>query len=65
MEFFYREMRRVSGLLLSPDGSPEGGAWNFDADNRKALPKGVRPPVPLRIEPDAITHEVLVLVRQR
>ncbi len=65
MEFFYREMRRASGLLLNPDGTPEGGAWNFDADNRKALPKGVRPPAPLRIEPDAITREVLDLVGQR
>lgn len=65
MEFFYREMRRASGLLLNPDGSPEGGAWNFDADNRKALPKSVRPPAPLRIEPDAITAEVLALVSQR
>ncbi len=65
MEFFYREMRRVSGLLLNPDGSPEGGAWNFDADNRKALPKGVRPPPPLQIEPDGISREVLELVAQR
>ena len=65
MEFFYREMRRASGLLLNPDGSPEGGAWNFDADNRKALPKGMRPPAPLRIEPDAITAEVLALVALR
>lgn len=44
MEFFYREMRRKSGLLLNGDGSPVGGAWNFDAENRKALPKGVRAP---------------------
>lgn len=65
MEFFYREMRRASGLLLNPDGTPEGGAWNFDADNRKVLPKGVRPPAPLRIEPDAITRKVLELVGQR
>ena len=65
MEFFYREMRRDSGLLLNPDGTPEGGAWNFDADNRKALPKGVRPPAALRIEPDAITAEVLALVARR
>ena len=65
MEFFYREMRRISGLLLNPDGTPEGGAWNFDADNRKALPKGVHPPAPLRIEADAITTEVLELVSRR
>ena len=46
MEFFYREMRRKSRLLLNGDGSPVGGAWNFDAENRKALPKGLRPPSP-------------------
>jgi len=44
MEYFYREMRRRNGLLLNPDGTPEGGAWNFDADNRKALPREVQPP---------------------
>ncbi|MFY1017620.1 cryptochrome/photolyase family protein [Ectopseudomonas khazarica] len=65
MEYFYREMRRRNGLLLNPDGTPEGGAWNFDADNRKALPCEVQPPAPLRIEPDAISREVLALVAQR
>ena len=65
MEFFYREMRRQSGLLLHPDGSPEGGAWNFDAANRKALPRGLRGPVPLRFTPDAISREVLALVAAR
>ena len=62
MEFFYREMRRKSRLLLNGDGSPVGGAWNFDAENRKALPKGVRPPSPARFTPDAITQDVLALV---
>ena len=62
MEFFYREMRRKSRLLLNGDGSPVGGAWNFDAENRKALPKGVRPPSPARFSPDAITRDVLELV---
>ena len=65
MEFFYREMRRQSGLLLQPDGTPEGGAWNFDADNRKALPRGLRGPLPLRFAPDAISREVLALVAAR
>ena len=65
MEFFYREMRRRTGLLLHPDGSPEGGAWNFDADNRQSLPKGLRGPLPAQFAADAITLEVLALVRAR
>ena len=39
MEFFYREMRRKTGLLMDGD-EPLGGQWNYDADNRKKLPKG-------------------------
>ena len=62
MEYFYREMRRKSGLLLNGDGSPVGGAWNFDSENRKALPKGARPPSRARFSPDAITQDVLALV---
>ncbi|NYH11795.1 cryptochrome/photolyase family protein [Pseudomonas moraviensis] len=65
MEFFYREMRRKSRLLLNGDGSPVGGAWNFDADNRKALPKSVKAPYPARFSNDAITNEVLALVKAR
>jgi deoxyribodipyrimidine photolyase-related protein len=64
MEFFYREMRRLTGLLMDGD-EPEGGQWNFDHDNRKALPKDVRPPERRRSEPDAITREVIEMVRQR
>ena len=65
MEFFYREMRRKSRLLLNGDGSPVGGAWNFDAENRKALPKSVKAPYPARFSNDAITSEVLTLVKAR
>ena len=64
MEFFYREMRRRSGILMSGD-APEGGQWNFDADNRKALPRGVRPPDRRRFAPDAITSQVITLVGAR
>ena len=34
MEFFYREMRRKTGLLIDGE-QPEGGLWNFEHDNRK------------------------------
>ena len=36
MEHFYRHMRKRHGVLLAADGQPQGGRWNFDADNRKA-----------------------------
>ncbi len=55
MEFFYREMRRETGILM--DGKqPEGGQWNYDAENRKKLTKGLRPPKRLRTEPDAVAQ---------
>ncbi len=43
METFYRGMRRRTGLLMD-GGEPVGGRWNFDAENRKKLPKGHRLP---------------------
>ncbi|MGV3767485.1 MAG: cryptochrome/photolyase family protein [Chitinophagaceae bacterium] len=35
MERFYRAMRQKYGILLSMDGAPEGGNWNFDKENRE------------------------------
>jgi deoxyribodipyrimidine photolyase-related protein len=64
MEFFYRDMRRKTGLLMNGD-EPEGGQWNFDQDNRKALPKTLKPPPRLRFEPDLTTRNVLALVGER
>jgi deoxyribodipyrimidine photolyase-related protein len=65
MEFFYREMRRATGLLMEPDGTPAGGEWNYDAQNRKPLAPGTAPPAPPRFTPDSITREVMALVAER
>jgi deoxyribodipyrimidine photolyase-related protein len=40
LEDFYREQRRRLGLLLEPDGTPTGGTWNLDAENRQPPPRG-------------------------
>ncbi|MFJ4038080.1 cryptochrome/photolyase family protein [Microbacterium sp. NPDC090007] len=59
MEDFYHWQRRRTGILMD-GGKPAGRRWNFDADNRKALPKkGVEiPPLP-QPEHDEITRTVI------
>ena len=61
MEYFYRDMRRKTGLLMEGD-EPAGGQWNFDHDNRKPAPGDVAPEGPLRFETDNITGDVMALV---
>ncbi|MFM2043387.1 MAG: hypothetical protein RLY86_1963 [Pseudomonadota bacterium] len=65
MEFFYRDMRRETGLLMTADGKPEGGEWNYDQENRKSMPKGLKIPARYRVEPDGITRAVMDMVAQR
>ncbi|MEJ2594800.1 MAG: cryptochrome/photolyase family protein, partial [bacterium] len=37
---FYRKERLKRNILLKADGSPIGGKWSFDAENRKRYPSG-------------------------
>ena len=64
MEFFYRDMRRKTDILMDGD-KPTGGQWNFDHDNRKPAARDLMMPQPLRFAPDAITQDVLDLVEAR
>jgi deoxyribodipyrimidine photolyase-related protein len=64
MEFFYRDMRRSTGLLMN-GAKPEGGEWNFDKDNRKPAKADLAMPARASFAPDAITHDVLALVAAR
>jgi deoxyribodipyrimidine photolyase-related protein len=58
MEDFYREARRRHGVLVD-GGEPEGGRWNYDADNREAPPSGgLGLPQPRWPEEDGIDEEV-------
>lgn len=67
LESFYRMMRKSRGILLTEDGAPEGGSWNYDADNRKAFGKKGPPALPPTrgFPPDALTKGVLELVAAR
>jgi deoxyribodipyrimidine photolyase-related protein len=61
MEFFYRDMRQKSGLLMDGD-KPEGGQWNFDSENRKPAKRDLMIPKPLHFAPDKVTQDVLAMV---
>lgn len=61
MEFFYRDMRRKTGLLMEGD-RPVGGRWNFDAENRRPARPDLFRPGRRRIQSDALTMEVVELV---
>jgi deoxyribodipyrimidine photolyase-related protein len=64
MEYFYREMRRRTGVLMEGD-APAGGQWNYDHDNRKPPPDDLSYSGPLRFDPDEETEAVLELVSRR
>jgi deoxyribodipyrimidine photolyase-related protein len=66
MEHFYRWSRRRLGSLMTEDGKPEGGSWNYDSENRERLGDDApQPPARFRCEPDDLTREVLALVEER
>lgn len=64
MEFFYREMRKKTGVLMER-AQPVGGQWNFDSENRKSFGKsgpGLLLSAPQAFPPDRITSDVIALV---
>jgi deoxyribodipyrimidine photolyase-related protein len=64
MEFFYRDMRRQYQVLLDDEGGPQGGRWNFDAENRRGWRSQEQIPDRLSVTPDAITADVIALVQR-
>lgn len=44
MEHFYRRVRKQTGWLMDEEDKPVGGKWNYDVENRKAMPADVVPP---------------------
>ncbi|MEM9975720.1 MAG: cryptochrome/photolyase family protein [Pseudomonadota bacterium] len=63
MEYFYREMRRKTGILMDGD-KPAGGKWNFDHDNRKPAKGDLFRKGPVAFEPDEVTDEVIDLIER-
>jgi deoxyribodipyrimidine photolyase-related protein len=63
MEFFYRGVRRQTGLLMEGE-DPVGGRWNYDRENRAVPPADHPfPPIP-KIRADAITDSVSPVIEE-
>lgn len=67
MELHYRRMRVEHDVLMEPDGTPTGGRWNLDTENRQTFAAFQRTqsdaatPTPREV-PDGITREVIEMV---
>jgi deoxyribodipyrimidine photolyase-related protein len=62
---FYIEQRKRLGCLLEDDGSPVGGKWSFDTENRKRIPKGLKLPSVPTIKQDRFSEEARTYVSTR
>lgn len=62
MNNFYIFQRKRLGILLTKDNQPEGGAWNFDAENRKPLPKDISIPALPHFTHNAYVQEAIKYV---
>jgi deoxyribodipyrimidine photolyase-related protein len=60
---FYKDERKKRGILISPEGKPEGGKWTYDTDNRKKYPAKKLPPHVQFPDADAYYEEAIVYVQ--
>lgn len=65
MARFYEAQRKRMGILTEPDGSPVGGKWSFDTENRAKLPKNHLPPNEPTAAANRFTREAAEHIRRR
>lgn len=65
MARFYQAQRIRMGILLEDDGSPAGGRWSFDEDNRKKLPKNHAVPDEPRVKIGGHVQDAMKWVERR
>lgn len=65
MAKFYEAQRKRMNLLLEIDGTPIGGKWSFDAENRAKLPKNHVPPREPITKPNDFTREAAAYITRK
>ena len=64
MATFYKEVRKKSGILIEMDGTPTGGKWSFDDENRNKLPKNIIVPKFPKINETKHTKNLKLIVEK-
>jgi deoxyribodipyrimidine photolyase-related protein len=64
MADIYQQQRKRLDILIEDDGSPVGGRWSFDAENRKRLPREVDPPAIPSPRRNRHVRDVIALVER-
>ena len=62
MANFYKINRQKFNILMNKNGTPKGGKWSFDNDNRKKLPDTVKIPKHLEFESTYHTKELIKFI---
>jgi deoxyribodipyrimidine photolyase-related protein len=65
MAKFYESQRKRMDLLLEADGTPAGGKWSFDTENRAKLPKNHVPAREPLARSNEFTHEAAKYITRK
>lgn len=65
MARFYQAQRKRMALMVEKDGSPAGGQWSFDSENRARYPKKSEPPAEPQVRPNDFVNEAICYIRKR
>jgi deoxyribodipyrimidine photolyase-related protein len=62
---YYIQQRQRLGILLQNDGTPQGGKWSYDTENRLKYPKDKKPPKVTFIGVSAYYTEAIEYVQKQ
>jgi deoxyribodipyrimidine photolyase-related protein len=65
MANFYKKQRKENNFLIEEDGSPSGGKWSFDEENRKKIPKEIKLPSQLKFKFTTHTKHLIKIIDDR
>ena len=64
MANFYKINRSKTNILMNKNGTPKGGKWSFDEDNRKKLPDKIDIPKNLKFQNTSHTENLKKFIEE-